>query len=148
MAIGATLRTRVDREDTEKTLVEILKFSELSTTIAFAPGAANTCVFTVQVVDAMGANVAGVFNLSAYFSTSAVGANLTATAYSGTLVATTGAILAAFVAAKYFDIITDATGKFIGVLTATAKPQGEYFVIPRPRGDMVVSGPTITASYG
>jgi len=148
MAIGATIRQKVDREDTEKVLVELLKFSELSTTIVFAPGAAGTVVYTVQVVDAAGLPIAGVFNLAAYFSTSAIGANLTATAYSGTLAATTGAILTAFVAAKYFDIITDATGKFVGVLTATAKPQGEYFVIPRPRGDMVVSGPTVTASFG
>jgi hypothetical protein len=148
MTIGAVVRQRVDHEDFEKVLVEMLKWSELSTTITFAAGAANTCVFTVQVVDATGAPVAAVFNLAAYFSSSAAGANLTATAFSGTLVATTGAVLTAFVAAKYFDVITDATGKFVGVLTDTAKTTGQYFVIPRPRGDMQLAGPTVTGSYG
>jgi hypothetical protein len=148
MSIGATVRQKVDKQDQEKVLVELLKFSELSTTIAFAPGAANTVVYTVQVVDAAGLPIAGVFNLAAYFSSSAVGANLTAAAFSGTLAATTGAVLTAFVAAKYFDVITDATGKFVGVLTDTAKTQGQYLVIPRPRGDMIVAGPTVTASFG
>jgi hypothetical protein len=151
MTIGATVRTRVDHEDAEKAIVEILKWSELGTVISFAPGVggSNTCIYTIQVVDAQGNNVAAVFNLAAYFSSSAVGANLTAAAFSGDLVAgASGAILTEFVAKKYFDLITDATGKFIGTLTDTAKTQGQYLVVPRPRGDMQVSGPTVTASYG
>jgi hypothetical protein len=151
MTIGATVRTRVDLEDFEKTAVEILKWSELGTNISFVAGAggSNGCVFTIQVVDATGAPVNAVFNLAAYFSSSAVGANLTAAAFTGDLVAgASGAILTEFVAKKYFDLITDATGKFIGTLTDTAKTQGQYLVVPRPRGDMQIAGPTVTASYG
>lgn len=148
MTIGAVVRQRVDHEDFEKVLVEMLKWSELSTTITFASGAANTCVWTVQVVDATGANVAAVFNLSAYFSASSAGAGVTGVTYSGDLVATTGTVLAEFVSKKYFDLLTDATGKFVGVLTDTAKTTGQYLVIPRPRGDLQLAGPTVTGSYG
>lgn len=151
MTIGAVVRQRVDHEDFEKVLVEMLKWSELGTTISFAPGGAgsNICNVTIQVVDATGAPVAAVFNLSLYLSGAATGATLTATAPTGgNVVPSTGNLLAAFVAGKYFDIVTDATGKFVGAFTDTAKTQNQYFVVPRPRGDMQVAGPTLTASYG
>jgi hypothetical protein len=83
-----------------------------------------------------------------WISSSAIGANVTAAAFSGTLVPTTGALQATITAAKVFTILTDATGKFIGSLTDTAKTVGQYAVVRRHRGDLVLAGPTVTGSYG
>lgn len=146
MAIKPKLQ--IDGEDVVGEVKELQKYAEAGVTIGLAAGATNVCTVTVQSVDGLGAPLAGVQLLDLYFSNSAVGANITPTTYSGSLVATTGAILATVVAAKVFTVLTDATGKFVGSLTATAKPVGEYVVVRRQRGDLVVSAPTATVLFG
>lgn len=101
-------------------------------TIDLAAGAANAMLITVTAKDAAGATVAAIHELELHFSTSAVGANVTATAYSGTLVASTGALAVTVTAAKVFRILTDANGIFVGSLTATGKPATEYVAVKKP----------------
>jgi hypothetical protein len=142
------LKTRIDDHDLAKEIIALQRFAELSATIGLAAGAANVMTITVQAVDGAGAALPGVQVLDLYFSTSAVGANVTATAYSGTLVATTGAIAATITAAKFFSVLTDATGKFVGSLTATGKPVGEYVCVIKPKGDLAISIPSTAALFG
>lgn len=146
MAIKA--RLQLDGEDVAGDVKELQRYAEAGCTVAFAAGAANVCTVTVQATDGLGNALAGVQNIDFYISTSATGANITAAAFTGTLVPTTGALLATISAKQVFSLITDATGKFVGSLTDTAKTAGQYFVAIRARGDVVVAGPTITASYG
>lgn len=109
-------------------------------TIALAVGAANGMLITVTAVDAAGATVAAVHELELFMSTSSVGALLTATAYSGSLVASTGALLTTLTAKKHFTLVTDANGVFVGTLTDTAKPATEYVCVKKPgRASLKVS---------
>jgi hypothetical protein len=114
---------------------EIIKLQQALTgaTVSIAAGAANTMVVTVQHP------VKAVRELEVYFSDSATGVGLTATAFSGTLAATTGVIKDTPTAAKSFVVLTDATGKFVGVLTATGKPATVYTAVVNPDGLVVVS---------
>lgn len=120
-----------------------------SATVSIAAGATNVCTVTIQVVDYDGNPVAGVHALEHWNSSAADGIALSTVAYSGTLVATSGAIKTALTAKHHFLINTDATGKFVGSLTDTAKTQGERMVVRVPGGsEIVVSAATVTASYG
>lgn len=101
-------------------------------TIDLAAGASNAMLITITAKDAAGNTVAAVHELELHFSTSAVGANVTATAYSGTLVASTGALAVTVTAAKVFRLLTDANGIFVGSLTATGKPATEYVAVKKP----------------
>lgn len=103
-------------------------------TIDLAAGATNGMLITVTAKDAAGNTVAGVHELELHFSTSSAGANVTATAYSGTLVASTGALAVTHTAAKVFRILTDANGIFVGTLTASGKPATEYVAVKKPLG--------------
>lgn len=103
-------------------------------TIALAAGASNGMLITVTAVDGNGAAVAAVHNLELWMSESATGAGLTADAYSGSLVASTGAILTTLTAKKHFNVVTDANGIFAGTLTDTAKPADQYVAVRKPVG--------------
>lgn len=117
----------------------------VTVTVTAVAGASNVSTITVTVKDAAGATVAAVHHLRLYFSASAVGANVTSTSYSGTLVAGTGALIATHTAAKVFDIATAATGIFVGSLTDTAKTADYVAVVP-PLGAVPVVSDAI--AYG
>jgi hypothetical protein len=130
---------KIDKQDMEKVLKNL---SGKSPKITVTAGAANVATFTIQFP------VKEVVYFDLYMSTSAVGANVSATAYSTGLAVTTGAQLAAITANKYLSVLTDATGKAVITLTATAKPVGEYMVIPGGTGQLAISAGTVTGSYG
>lgn len=111
----------------------------VTVTVTAVAGAENVSTVTVTVKDAAGATVAAVHHLRLYFSASAVGATVTATDYSGSLVAGTGALIATHTAAKVFDIATAATGIFVGSLTDTAATADYVAVVPPLGGVPVVS---------
>ena len=118
-------------------------------TVTFAAGASNVLTLTITAKDAAGATIAAVHVIDYYNSTSSTGANVSTTAYSGTLVATTGAILDTVLDKHHFILLTDANGVFVGSLTDTAKTQNEYHVAIKPVGTRVtVSAATVTGSYG
>lgn len=143
-----TPKLRIDDHDLAREVSALQGVAEDTVTVTLAAGAANVCTITIQAVDGFGAAITGVRELDLHFSTSAVGANITATAYSGTLVAVTGVIKQTITAAKAFSVLTDANGLFVGSLTATAKPAGEYVAVRRPRGTFKMSAATVTGSYG
>jgi hypothetical protein len=55
--------------------------------------------------------------------------------------------MASITANKFLQVLTDATGKAVITLTATAKPVGEYLVVPRVEG-VAMSPATVTGSFG
>jgi hypothetical protein len=102
---------------------------------------------TVTAQDRSGTTMTGVRELELWFSDSPTSGVLTSTAYSGTLVAVTGALLTTLTAKKHFTVVTDATGVFVGSLTATAKPATEYVWVRKPIGGRPVC-PRRRANYG
>jgi hypothetical protein len=129
---------KIDKQDVEKILKNL---SGKSPKITVAPGAANVATFTIQFP------TKGVRKFELYMSTDSAGANVSGTAYSTGLAATTGAVMASITANKFLQVLTDATGKAVITLTATAKPVGEYLVVPRVEG-VAMSPATVTGSFG
>lgn len=119
-------------------------------TVTHAAGAANVCTITVTAKDAAGATVLGLHEFILTTSSAATGAEISVVAYSGTIAATTGAIINTLIAKHQFICQTDpTTGTWVGSLTDTAKTQGETFVVKKPVGGLcTVSSATVTASYG
>lgn len=130
---------KIDRQDMEKVLKNL---SGKAPKITITPGATNVATFTIQFP------TKEVTYFDLYMSTSSAGANVSGTTYSTGLAVTTGAVVAAITANKYLSVLTDATGKAVVTLTATAKPVGEYMVIPGGTGQLSVSAGTVTGSYG
>lgn len=129
----------IDRHDFEKVLKNL---SGKQPSIAITPGAANVATFTLQFP------TAEVFAFEMFMSTSAAGANVSATAYSTGLAVTTGAISFTKTANKVLDVLTDATGKAVITLTATGKPQNEFLCVSGGTGALAISPATVTASFG
>lgn len=94
---------------------------------------------TIQAKDAAGDDVDAVLAFEWWISESAVGSGLTGDSYSGSVTASTGAILTALTAKKHFLANTDANGAFVATAVATANPADQYVVVKRPNGDLVVS---------
>lgn len=94
-------------------------------------GAANVCTITVTAKDANGNTITGVRFFDLYTTSDAAGTTISSTAYSGTLVATTGTIMVTLTAKHAFRLATDATGVFVGSLTDTAKT-ADYIAVPNP----------------
>lgn len=118
-------------------------------TVALSAGAANVVTATITLKNDADEAIAAAQVVEVFISRSAVGAGLTATAASGALAATTGAILTALTAKKHIIAVTDANGVLVLTLTDTAKTEGEYFIVKLPgTGKLVVSAATVTASYG
>jgi hypothetical protein len=118
-------------------------------TCTLAAGASNTTTCTITVKDSAGTAIAAVHTLEVFISRSATGQGLTATAASGALTATTGAILTALTAKKHISAVTDANGVLVLSLVDSAKTEGEYFVAVNPvSGKLHVSAATVTADYG
>jgi hypothetical protein len=132
--------SKIDKQDVEAILKRLTGNKPCSITIA--AGAANVATFTIQFAE----SGRRVFDL--YMSTDAEGDNVSGTTYSTGLAATTGVVLASFTASKHLRVITDATGKAVLTLTATAKPEGEYMCVIPAGGTPVLSAATVTASYG
>lgn len=137
--MGVTARSRVDDKDVEKMLVELGSEVEQYATITLAAGASNVMGITIQLKDALGNNLAERRKVEFYMSTDDEGDGLTATTYSGDFAATTGVILTALTAKKHLTCLSDATGKVVLTLTATAKPATERVVVVHPSGKVTVS---------
>lgn len=131
--------SKIDKQDFEKILKNM---SGKAPVISVAPGAANVATFTIQFP------TKEVYAFEMYMSTSPVGANVSATAYSTGLAATTGVVSFTKTANKILDVLTDATGKAVITLTATGKPVGEYLAVVAGNGGVSVSPGTVTGSYG
>lgn len=129
----------IDQKDFEKILKNL---SGKQPSVTIASGAANVATFTLQFP------TSEVYAFELYMSTSAAGANITATTYSTGLAVTTGAISFTKTANKVLDVLTDATGKAVITLTATAKPVGEYMCVSGGTGTLAISNATATGSYG
>lgn len=100
---------------------------------------------TITVKDAAGATLAAVHALEIWMSEAATGIGLTADTYSGTLTASTGAILTALTAKKHFSVMTAATGIFVGTLVDSANPADQYVVVKNPfNGKVIVSAASDT----
>lgn len=129
----------IDKQDVEKILKNM---SGKSPRITITPGATNVATITIQFP------TAEVYAFELYMSTSAVGANVSGTTYSTGLAITTGTIAFTRTANKVLDVLTDATGKAVLTLTATAKPAGEYVCVVGGTGTLAMSAATVTGSYG
>lgn len=100
-----------------------------------AAGANNVSTVTVTVKDSDGNTMVGAYVFDLYFAENSAGTTITTTAYSGTLVASTGAIVTTITAKKHFKVITDpTTGTFVGSLTDTSETAGQYAVAVSPAG--------------
>jgi hypothetical protein len=129
----------IDGKDFEKILKNL---SGKQPSITITAGAANVSTFTLQFP------TAEVYAFEMFMSTSAVGANVSSTTYSTGLAVTTGAISFTKTANKVLDILTDATGKAVITLTATAKPVGEFLCVSGGTGALAISAGTVTGSFG
>lgn len=129
----------IDGQDVRKILKNL---SGKAPVITVAPGAANVATFTIQFP------TKEVYAFEVYMSTSPAGANVSATTYSTGLAVTTGAVAFTRTANKLLDVLTDATGKAVITLTATAKPVGEYMCVVAGTGALSISPGTVTGSYG
>lgn len=112
-----------------------LGFGKKTTTVTVTAvaGAANVSTVTITAKDANGATVAGIQWFELITTSDSGGGTISATAYSGTLAAVTGTILATYVAKHAFLVATDATGVFVGSLTDTAKT-ADYIAVMSPLG--------------
>jgi hypothetical protein len=109
--------------------------------IALAAGASNVMGVTIKAQDEDGNTVSGVQQIDVWASDLSTGLALTASAFSGDLVAVTGYVLASPTTKKRWTVLTAANGVFTGNLTDTAKPQALYLVAKNPVG----AGVTVSA---
>lgn len=108
--------------------------------VSTAAGANNVSTVTVTAKDADGNTLVGAYVFDLYFAENAAGTTITTTTYSGSLVATTGAIITTITAKKHFKLTTDATtGTFVGSLTDTAETASQYAVAVNPSGTIDVA---------
>lgn len=112
-----------------------------SVTIALAAsGTTDGMQITITVVDGAGNTIAAAHCLEVWISESSAGAGLTADSYSGTVTATTGAILTAFTAKKHFSVVTAATGIAVLLAVDSANPADQYVCVRNPlTGRVIVS---------
>jgi hypothetical protein len=105
----------------------------VTVTVTAVAGAANVSTVTVTSKDANGATVTGIQWYLLLTTSDAAGGTISATAYSGTLVAVTGTIPITYTAKHAFLVATDATGVFVGSLTDTAKT-ADFIAVLSPLG--------------
>lgn len=89
--------------------------------ITVAPGAANTCVATLQLQNNEGAPVASATNIDVWVSDAATGIGLTATANTSEITATSGTLFGIYTTEKAWRVQTDTTGKAVLIITDTGK---------------------------
>lgn len=92
---------------------------------------------TLSVRNARGEIVPGVYSLEAWISESASGAGLTADSYSGTVTASTGAILTAYTAKKHFSVVTASSGIAVLLAVDSANPTDQYVCARAPGSNLV-----------
>lgn len=114
-------------------------------TVTAVAGASNVSTITVTVKDGAGATVTGVHSLLLWTASDAAGTTVSATAYSGSIVAGTGTILTTETAKHVFEILTASTGIFVGSLTDTAKT-ADYIAVRNPNGNGITV--STAAAYG
>lgn len=131
------LTERVD--DAEGDITDLHNEVEQTATVTLAAGAANVMGITIQLKNAASENLAERRRVEFYMSTDNEGDGLTSTSYSGDFAATSGVILTALTAKKHITGLTDATGKLVLTLTATAKPATERVCVVLPNNKIVVS---------
>ena len=151
---SASLYKKVDASDltasigTTSTLAEInmLDDSANNVTIAYAASVTTDGLeATLTVVDAAGTAIDAVHQLEVFITDDDIGGVLTSTAASGTLTATTGAILTALTAKKHVSITTAATGIAVLLLVDSANTAGERFIVVNPLNNKVIVGPSSVA---
>jgi hypothetical protein len=117
---------------------------------AYAQGAsANIAQVTIQVEDKNGNPISGIYLLSFWLSDAATGVGLTDTTASGTVTnnTTNGTDIADITAKKYKQVLTDATGKYVLLITDTAKT-GFYVTVANPTSGLLsVSRQLVTGDY-
>lgn len=118
-----------------------------SHSLTAAAGTANVSNITIQIRDQIGVLVPGVREVEFWLSDSVVGAGLTATTSSGTVVPTTGTVLTALTAKKHLLCQTDATGVLVIAITDTSKT-GFYPVVRGSFDGAVVGAQLVAGSYG
>lgn len=134
--------------------VGVLKLNgvQVPESVSFTPaaGAANVCDVVLQVIDADGNALAGVFHLDVYLSDAATGVGLTGTSASGTVTAKTsaGAVVGTYLAKKALRVQTLATGAFTLEITDTSKTAFYPCAIVPVTGKVVVGTVLATANYG
>lgn len=118
-------------------------------TFAPAAGSPGVCNVAIQIQDAKGNPIASVFELEWWLSDSPTGAGVTGTSASGTVGAgASGTDVYGKVSKKAGDSLTDATGKYILLITDTAKT-GFYVCLGCPgTGVTFVSSQLQAANYG
>ena len=94
--------------------------------------------------DAAGATLTGLHAFTLHFSEAATGAGLTADTYSGSLTASSGAVLGTMTAKKCFLIQTHTDGVFVGTLVDSANPADQYVAVKKP----VLPGYVVSAVSG
>lgn len=118
--------------------------------VGFTPaaGASNVCEVTLQVKDAAGVALAGVFHMDVLLSDAATGVGLTAVTASGAVAKKTasGEDLATLVAKKALRVQTLATGAYILSITDSAKTG--FYVVANLGGKTSVSSVLVTGNYG
>jgi hypothetical protein len=132
---------RIDKQDLERIVKNLSGKAPVITVAPGSPGS-NVATFTIQFP------TKEVYAFELFMSTSSAGANVSGTTYSTGLAVTTGVISFTKTANKILEVLTDATGKAVVTLTATAKPVGEYMCVPGGSGSLSVSPGTVTGSFG
>lgn len=117
-------------------------------TVTLAAGATNSIDATITMKDAAGAAITAIQDVEVFLSTSATGALISATSYSGALTASTGAVLTALTATKHIKAVTDANGVLVLNLVASAKPATEYFCVVVPATGQLIVSDASGASWG
>ena len=121
-----------------------------SISFAAAAGGANVSEVTVQVLDAAGSALAGVFHFDVWLSDAATGVGLTGTSASGTVQvkSASGVDLSIFSAKKALRVQTLATGAYILEITDSAKTVFYVAAELPSTGVAQVSAQLETADYG
>lgn len=133
-AMGEDLRAANNLSDLRNRVTAFFNLTGHRTstyTVTALAGAANVSTITVTAKDANGNTITGVRYFDLYTTSDAAGTTVSVTAYSGTLVATTGTLIATITAKHVFRCATDANGVFIGSLTDTAKT-ADFVAVPNP----------------
>lgn len=111
-----------------------------SATIALAASATTDGMdITITITDRDGTAATAPVGFEWWISEDATGVGLTADSYSGSVTASTGAILTALTAKKHFLAVTDDEGAFVATAVDSANPTDQYVVVKLPSGSLIVS---------
>lgn len=119
-------------------------------TITPTAGASTVCNLKVQMQDASGNALPGIYNFDMWLSDAATGAGLTGTTASGGIaaVAASGVVLTALVASKLIRAQTKADGSFTLAITDSARTLFYPCMQTPGDGQTVAGAQLITGNYG